>query len=693
MQAITRLATAHTLKPLITALLCCSLLTACNGESTSSTSNGNTSRSVDDGGNGGNGNNGGTDNSGGGEVAIKPYDREADYPGMVTLPLQFFTTSTGKKISLLVTLPADEKGNAVTGPFPVILVQTAYNINAVSAPLSKLPVGGGALVAAPDTYLVQRGYATVTVDTLGTGASDGGWEMLGEDEQAAYGDTVDWVLKQPWSNGKLGVAGASYMAISALFSAESRPDSIQAVFATVPMGDAYRGTVSTGGMLNGVFMSTWLTLTATLTKNNNGTMAKYPEYYDQIKAATKEHIDQIDNYYLPIAHRALDGDPELTYDGNFWRVRSPIEKIDNIKAPTFIIGATNDIFQRDEPLLYERLRKNNVDTRLVIYDGDHVSNFVQELAGNDTVAPVTNLMLQWFDKYLKGMKTGIDKIPPVTQYVKGYSDSNQNKAFSTTTAWPHPKATAERWYMHGDMSLTQVAPTGDEATHSMTTPEFSEITLKKSPGGTQLDFDVKPKDGTRCSISYRQWTLGIASATNPAPCYADNAVLESSALNYETAAFSENYYINGPIQADIWADTTATEAVVSVRVDEVAADGSFVKPLTNGLLLASARAVDESRSRFMNDEMVQPFHPFTQEAELPVIPAVAMKMQIEVFPTSALIRAGNKLRVSIAPSNESQGLLNTPRQAKAMGGITTIHNSEAFPSSIVLPIVPLSELN
>ncbi|HET8705846.1 MAG TPA: CocE/NonD family hydrolase, partial [Pseudomonadales bacterium] len=579
MQTLTRFFSSRWLTALFAILFITSTLTACKGNSTSSTeANSNSSRSVTDAGNSSGQNSNGNSNGSSNETpAITPYERKEDYPGIVTLPLQFISTSSGKKMGVLVTLPADEKGEPINSAFPAVLVQTAYNINAISGLNGKMPQGVSALVGAPDPFIVKRGYAMVTVDAVGTGVSDGGWEMLGEEEQSGYADALDWVLKQSWSNGKIGVAGASYMAITALFTAESRPDAVQAIFASVPMGDAYRGTVSTGGMINGLFMSTWLTTTALLTKQNSAVAAKYPEYKDQIDAATKEHIAQIDNYYLPVINKALTGDPEITYDSQFWRTRSPIAKIDNIKAPTMILGALNDIFQRDEPLLYEQLKKN-VDTRLIIYDGDHVSNFLQQYAGNDKVAPAPNLMLQWFDKYLKGINSGIEKIPPVTQYVKGRSDSNERKAFASTTDWPHPLATAERWYLHGDKSLTKIAPVDDEETHSLTTPPFADIVAKKSAGGTALDFKVSPKDGTRCSISFRQWTLGGASAANPARCYADSTELEANALNFETAPFEKDYYINGPIQADIWIDSTTTEAVVSVRIDEVASDGSFVKP-------------------------------------------------------------------------------------------------------------------
>ncbi len=76
-----------------------------------------------------------------------------------------------------------------------------------------------------------------------------------------------------------------------------------------------------------------------------------------------------------------------------------------------------------------------------------------------------------------------------------------------------------------------------------------------------------------------------------------------------------------------------------------------------------------------------------------LVPGDVVKMQIEVFPTSALIRKGNKLRVSISPSNQAQGLLNLQRRELTKDGVTTIHTSPEYPSSVVVLKVPNSELN
>lgn len=674
-------------------LLSC-LLVACGGDSGGDSDEGTPSRSVADNTSPGTpGDSSGSDtpdgdNSGDGDTGTPRtsahYSRDEIYPKIASQPLQFITSRGGKPLGVYVTLPALEDGTPASGPFPVILVHSAYNLSISGASASSV------LTGAPDPFLVKRGYAIVAADALGTGVSGGGWEMLGTNEQEAYADVADWIEEQPWFNGKLGLAGASYMAISGLFTAQQRPDAVDAIFAVVPMGDAMRGTVGTGGMLNALFMSTWMVLTQVLTTQNIPAVLRYPQHYSTIAASTREHIEQIDAYYLPLIDDALHGAPYVTYDSDFWRARSPLDRIDQIKAPTLVLGGLNDIFQRDPGLLYEGI-KRNTDARLVIYDGDHLTSNFFAFSGGNKIPPMMPLLLQWFDHYLLGLDSGVENIPPVTQYVKNYSPL-LGFGYATTTDWPHPEAVPERWYLHGDLSLSQTAPEAIEPSRDMTLPPFAGLEPGKNSQGNLLVFNVTMNDGTDCSPSYRQWTLGAGGLLKPG-CDDDLRTLEKDALNYESEPFSEDYYINGPIVADIWLETSAQEAVLSVRVDEVSGRTGKVTQITNGLLLASARAVDEQRSRYLHGEMIQPYHYFTQDAVQPVEPGEPFKMSVEIFPTSVLIRKGNRLRISLSPSNQAQGVLNNPRRELAKDGITTIHHSPEYPSSILLPVVPVSALN
>lgn len=617
------------------------------------------------------------------------YYRAPEYPFMVTLPLQFITTSSGEKLAVQVSLPANEKGVPAEGPFPVILTQSAYNTSLLSTLFIGIP--GNVLMGARDSFVVRRGYAQVAVDTLGTGASSGRWELLGAAEQQGMAEAVDWVKQQPWSNGKLGLAGLSYMAITSLFAAEHRPDSVDAIFASLPMGEPMRSTVGIGGQINALFMSTWMFLTHFLSTQNMPTMLTNPQHMGQLMHNTDEHVAQVGDYFIPLVNDALNGESYVTYDGEFWKVRSPITLIDRIKAPTFILGALDDLFQRDEPLLYEALRNNGVDSRLVMFDGTHAMNFILPHVGNNQVAPIDFLLIQWFDHYLRGMETGIENIPPVTQAVKNYPSRSTPDAFRdnsliTTSTWPHPQAAAERWYLRGDMSLSQTAPVVDESGPVMTQPEHPSGRAYEAGG--LVYFDLRINDGTICSRSHVQWMLGIEI---PKTCHYNTTNTQQQRLVFESAPMTEDYFINGPITAELWIDSTVTEAVVSVAVEEVSAGRA--QPITDGQLLASARAVDTTRSRFMNGEMVQPYHYFTEEKSQPLVPGEVVKMQVEIFPTAALIRKGNRLRVAISPSNQAQSMLNYPRQDKATGGVTTLHLSPENPSSIVLPIVPTSALN
>ena len=112
----------------------------------------------------------------------------------------------------------------------------------------------------------------------------------------------------------------------------------------------------------------------------------------------------------------------------------------------------------------------------------------------------------------------------------------------------------------------------------------------------------------------------------------------------------------------------------------------------NGLLTASHRAVDDSKSRFINGLRIQPWHPFTREAVLPVMPGEPMLLPVEIFSTAAFIPKGHQLQISINSSNLPQGIQPVPQLLGGLLGAITVLNSAAHPSKIILPVVPAAEL-
>lgn len=578
------------------------------------------------------------------------YDPPATYPGTVQLPTQFISMRDGKQLAVYVTLPADAAGKAVTTPLPTILVQTSYN-GVAGQTVSAI---GGA-----DPYLVQRGYANVVVDVRGTGQSQGSWEAFGEDEQADYAETVDWVSRQPFCNGSIGLFGVSYLGITTVLTAAQQHPSVKAAFPIVPIGDGYRDIVFTGGQVNPTFIPIWLGLVSVL-GITNPTVLTDPAV--GIPALLEHVLSAVANFQVPTILRALLGEPETAYDSAFWNTRSPLETTAQIQVPTFVVGGLHDIFQRSEPMTYERL-KTRVPAKLLIGPWTHIEAATGNGLPVDGVPPMNQIVLRWFDQYVKGLDVGADTIPNVTQYVLGYGH------YVTASDWPHPDASAQRLYLRGDKSLDTSAPAAGEGSNQV----------------AQL-----PIQGL-CSISTSQWTAGLLGLI-PLPCFENSNSAERWAIKYETPVMAEDYYINGPIQADIWMSTTALDAGLSVRVDDVDKNG-VAKSLTNGLQTASLRAVDDSRSRKLDGQMIQPWHPYTQASVQEVGSGNVVLVPVEIFPTSAMIAKGHRLRVAVGASNLPQGVPPVPTLLQSLAGVLTIYSDAEHPSSVVLPVVPASALN
>ncbi|WP_051362203.1 CocE/NonD family hydrolase [Solimonas soli] len=584
-----------------------------------------------------------------GEAQWTDYDPAPLYAGVAKQALQYITMRDGVKLAAYVTLPADADGNAVTTPLPVVLVQTSYNGAAGQAVTA---IGGA------DPYIVQHGYATVVVDVRGTGQSQGEWEAFGEDEQADYAEVVDWVTQQPFCDGRIGVYGVSYLGITAIITAAQGHPAVKAAFPIVPIGDGYRDIVFTGGQVNPTFIPLWLGLVSVLGLTNPTVITDPATGLP----ATLEHLlSAVANFQVPTILRALAGDPDTAYDGDFWKVRSPLENDGRIKVPTFIVGGLHDLFQRSEPISYERI-KNNAPAKLLIGPWTHVEAAFGQGLPVDGVPPLNHIELQWFDQYVKGMKAGAVRQPNVTQYVTGYGH------YATASDWPHPDARAQRLYLRADKSLSEDAPAAGE----------------KANTALQL-----PIEGL-CSISTSQWTAGLLGYV-PLPCFENSNSAESLSVKYETPVMEADYYINGPIEADVWISSTASDAGLSVRVDDVDENG-VARSLSNGIQTASLRAVDASRSRTLDGQMIQPWHPYTQDS-VQTLGDEPVLVPVEIFATSALIAKGHRLRLAVGASDLPQGVPPIPTLLQSLIGVLTIHSDAAHPSSVVLPVVPASTLN
>ncbi len=391
-----------------------------------------------------------------------PYDRAAEH-AVVTDRDVTIRTHDGTLLS------ADVQRPDAPGRYPVIVVQTPYGKDGAI----NVFLGGAA------NYLVARGYVQVTVDVRGTGASQGQWDSFGEDEQQDGYDVVEWAARQPWSDGNVGLSGPSYMGLNQLLTAARRPPSLKAIFPVVPMADAYRDIVFSGGDVNASFIPLWLGLvSATSLTPAPHTLDGTLEGLTRGLTTLAQHAGGLTGFQSSTIVNAL-GEGDVAFDGPFWKTRSPLEVVDRIQVPAFVVGGHHDLFQRGEPLVYERLRGRVPSAKLLMGPWTHIGGSSGAGLPRDGVPSLVQIQLRWFDRWLKGIDTGVGAIPAVTQWTYGL------ERYETQQDWPHVRLDPRRLYLRG----------GEDALARGAARRRAAAALRPAPAGRHLHDEHRPVDG------------------------------------------------------------------------------------------------------------------------------------------------------------------------------------------------------
>jgi uncharacterized protein len=564
------------------------------------------------------------------------------------------TMSDGVKLLADVYRPA-KNGKAAPGRFPVIVSQTPYN--------KAIPMAGMS-----DEYLVKRGYVQVVLDVRGTGGSPGGWHAFDAREQKDGHDLVEWASssKRPWSNGRVGLSGASYGGINQIFTAAQHPKGLKAIFPVVSAGDTYRDVVGTGGQVDLGFMPLWLGAV--------GALGILPPTYSgsdpqQAVQVLKQHLGNIGSFELNLLIDALKGGSHA-YDGPFYRQRSPLEVIDKVNVPAFVVGGEFDIFQRSEPLLYQRLAARGIPSKFLYGPWTHVQAAGPALGltlPGTIVQPgasLPELMLRWYDHYVQGLADpGLDGLPPVTYYENG------SGAWPTATQWP-PAGTR-----YQALRLTGQAVAG-KRTGGLTT----------GPGSGGPDAAPWTPLSGLCTRSSVQWTAGLLGLLGSS-CETDNSENDQNGVVYDLPVTGKPLRIAGTVSAHLNVSTASEDGQLTVRLEDVTPGGKATQ-LTAGWQVLSLRALDKKRSVVKDGLIVQPYHPYTKASARPMPRNQAVPIDVEIFPGAASIAPGHRLRVSIQTADFPHLLPPIPQLINSAGAGIKIWHDARHPSWIALPTLP-----
>jgi putative CocE/NonD family hydrolase len=579
--------------------------------------------------------------------------RPEQYAGTVTRKDLAIPMSDGVVLRGDLTLPAGPDGTAADGRFPVVVTITAYNKTVIANGF------GSTLAGADPAYLVKRGYAQLTVDARGTGSSEGAWCAFCAREDQDAGEVMTWAHSQPWSNGDTAMTGASYMGISQIFAASAKPAGLKAIFPQVPGADVYRDVVASGGQLDVGFMPLWLGLVTATGLIPPAVTSTDPQ---SGFGALATHLLDAATFTAPLLAEAAAGADPATYDGPFYAERSPINVVGNVDVPTFLVSGEYDLFQRGTPMLFDNLRRRGVPTRLLIGPWDHLQGSSGAQVGDAGYGSLAELQLRWFDHYVKGLPDPYldSDIPPLTYYEQG------------TGRWQ----TSQNWLGGDRKPLTFKLSAGSLTGGSLTsgTPATGSATMLPIPVSGL------------CTRSANQWTAGIMNQLPfPNPCLTDNRLNDLTGVTFDTPPMTTPMRFQGPINARLYTSvlSLAGDGMLSVSVEDVAPDGT-VSRLTGGWQVVSLRALDTSRSRYLDGTLIQPFHPFTKESQQPLTGIAPI--DVEVFPTGASIEPGHRLRLAIQAFDVPH---LAPNLTLLLGSLSalTVHTGPLTPSVLTVPAV------
>jgi uncharacterized protein len=509
---------------------------------------------------------------------------------------------------------------------------------------------------------LANGYAWVSIDARGSGASFGsrvapwGGEELGD-----YTEIVDWLLRQPWSDGHVGAWGRAYDGTAAVMLLGRGHPAVRAAVAEFSLFDLYADVAYPGGIHLESFTREWERTNDVLDRNRPGPVA--PGWIARVALRGVRPVDDDPKRRLL---RAAVAEHEFNWKAHETAVRaqfrddiwyfdpalrlamfSPyghVRGIDESGAPiSLYAGWMAGAYQRGA--IHQFMTLTHPGNRLVIGPWNHGGRQVatpgrSRSARFDFVAD----QLRFFDHHLRGIDTGIAAEPPVHYFtmVEG--------RWNTAAAWP-PPATPRSYYFGPEAGLSGSEPREAEAYDTY-----------------RVDLDA----GTGRHSRWR-------SVLNQGPVrYADRVERDELLLSYTTSPLEADLEVTGHPVVSLHVASSATDGTFFAYLEEVTPEGE-VRLITEGHLRALHRRIRDDAPLYKSPVPHRTFH---QEDAEPLTPGEVVELTFDLLPTSYRFSKGHRIRVAIAGADRDHFELppGPPPTLK-------VYRDPARPSRIVLPVV------
>ncbi|MGW2282909.1 CocE/NonD family hydrolase [Streptomyces sp. NPDC001770] len=491
---------------------------------------------------------------------------------------------------------------------------------------------------------IPRGYALVRVDSPGAGKSPGTLGIWGIEEAEAYYDAIEWAAAQPWSNGNIGLWGMSYHAVNQHAVASLRPPGLKAMIAIGTDTDLYEEVMYTGGILNEEFFPGWF---------ENGIV---PAICGEVEA--KDFLE------IARSHPFKDSDPSMIFGPRSEVLMSP--DLGEVAIPLWTVAATTHPGHFHQLGSSETFLNTPTPNKKIDFWEDWFLKSYSAAAVEDHVA--------FFDHWLKGVDNGIMDKPPVRLEIRtGRGCSYVQEEYE----WPALRTQYVRWYLDAWSSDQEGLLPCDDV-----------LRLARVVSG--VDRSVTYSAEVDPSAPRTSSDTGD-SAPPSAPC--------SPGATFLSDPVEEDTVLAGYGKAVLWISSTSEDMdiYVSVRVlDEENREIDFCgpalipggsarfQPLAKGWLKASHRTLDLERSTAF-----RPKHTHLRDDHAPLKSDEIVPVEVEIVPTTGLVRRGHRIRIDIQPyTGAGHGLRHAYDASYHDGAQNTIHTGPRHPSYVQLPVLP-----
>ena len=396
------------------------------------------------------------------------------------------------------------------GPYPAIFSFTPYHKDGTRS---------ASLREVAHRHFASRGYAALDVDFRGVAGSEGTNPFPFDPQERADGHAVvEWIAKQPWCTGAVGVWGTSYGGCTSLSIASTRPPHLRAIIPINGTFDNFDWYLRPHGC--------------------QGLMYNEVSWAPRLIATNLEPplIQDADGRWLEGWRKRLEANTPwlLSWHGEppdpeFWLSRRvPYERI---AVPTFLISGWYDLYAGPSFTVYDALR---VPKRILIGPWKHT------LPDFSPVHPIAGFreMDRWWDRWLKGIDNGVDRDPPVTVYVLG----------------------TERWRHEADWPLARAA----QATFRMGPHRSLSQEDEARAGSDAWVYD------SRVGLGSVALHGGLAAVPLPR----DQSTDDHLALSYTTPPLTSDLELGGTPVARVFLSATAPEPYLAVKLCEVEPSGA-----------------------------------------------------------------------------------------------------------------------